>query len=156
MLLAAGFSGGIIGFLFSQRPVGEVISQNPPEGSLVKHGSAVSIDVSMGLAVIVPDVLGRMKGEATATLANAGLKSSYGAEGSVQPKDQVIRQTPPGASRVAVNSTVNLTLSDGPVIIVVPGGERQPEGQYCSAGNAPWRAEALVQAPTRSDCIEEP
>ena len=120
-ITGAGLSGGFLTDVFNVAPPGEVCGQGPAAGTQVKLGTAVSIDVSSGLAVIVPNVVGTMKDAATATLAAAGLKASYRTERDRQPANEVIRQTPDSGTAVAVNSTVALTLADGLIFTPGPG-----------------------------------
>jgi beta-lactam-binding protein with PASTA domain len=122
----AGLSGGFLTYVFSVAPQGQVIAQGPAAGSQVKHGAAVSIDVSNGPAVIVPNVLHTLKDAATATVQAQGLNVAYAFAGHSTPKDEVLAQSPAGGTAVGVNSAVTLTLSLGPVVIPGPGPDPGP------------------------------
>ncbi len=92
---------------------GTVISQNPPAGTNVAHGSPVDLVVSSGVAV--PDVAGQTQAAATSAITAASLmvgtvtqqSSSTVASGSV------ISQSPAAGKNVAGGSAVNLVVSSG-------------------------------------------
>jgi serine/threonine-protein kinase len=97
-------------------PTGQVISQNPPAGTMVEKGSAVEIIVSSGPAKVgVPGVAGMSVPDATNALTQLGLKVSQRSESSsTVPKDSVIGTQPPVGTQVDEGSTVTLIVSTGP------------------------------------------
>jgi len=97
-------------------PSGTVISQNPISGASVTAGSAVNLMVSSGPAlVIVPGVVGQVQSAAEAVLTGAGLTV-----GTV-PSGTVISQNPISGASVTAGSAVNLVVSSGPALVIVPG-----------------------------------
>jgi serine/threonine-protein kinase len=119
-----GLEPGMVTQAFSEDvPKGFVVATGPKAGTTVRAGSAVSLTVSKGRPVDVPDVTGEDLGDARAELAEAGLKVKVAAE-RVTSDDheagQVARQAPADGSRVAEGGTVTLTLSKGPEMIEVP------------------------------------
>jgi beta-lactam-binding protein with PASTA domain len=65
-----------VSYIASSKPVGTVVSEQPPAGTTVKRGSRVALNVSNGAnpkpLKAVPDVTGQDQGTATATLRQAG------------------------------------------------------------------------------------
>jgi VWFA-related protein len=105
--------GGVTEQSSSTVAPGTVISQNPPAGTNVAHGSPVDLVVSSGVAV--PDVAGQTQAAATSAITAASLmvgtvtqqSSSTVASGSV------ISQSPAAGKNVAGGSAVNLVVSSG-------------------------------------------
>jgi probable HAF family extracellular repeat protein len=102
---------------------GNVISQNPVAATLVSPASLVNVVVSSGpLPVNVPSVVGLTQANATLTLTGVGLTvgtvtlqiSSSVANGNV------ISQNPLATSQVAPGAPINLLVSSGPSLIVIP------------------------------------
>jgi hypothetical protein len=63
--------------VFSQKPVGKVISQDPPAGEQVVEGTEIVLDVSRGAKqVAVPSVVGMSEDNAKTTLQQAGFAVS--------------------------------------------------------------------------------
>lgn len=99
---------------------GNVISVDPPSGTLVQKGSTVKYTVSKGPAppkeVTVPDVSGLTIPEASARLEQAGLKLGSTTEqfSDSVPTGMVISQSPAAGQKVKEGSTVNITVSKGP------------------------------------------
>ncbi|MEK6274633.1 MAG: PASTA domain-containing protein [Actinomycetota bacterium] len=105
----------------SNRPLGTVISQNPPAGTELDRGGRVTIVVAGGpLTVEVPNVVGLPVDKALIRLQAANLRGQIVKVASTKPKDQVIRQLPPGGSKAKKDSTVALTVSSGPGGATVP------------------------------------
>lgn len=103
---------------------GTVVSQNPPAGTPVKHGTAVSLTVSKGpQPVAVPRVVGLGQDNAVAALQAAGLQPAI-ADAPVFdrtiPAGSVAAQTPAAGESAPKGSTVTLTLSKGPRMVHVP------------------------------------
>ncbi|MFJ3642129.1 Stk1 family PASTA domain-containing Ser/Thr kinase [Streptomyces sp. NPDC090108] len=122
-LKAAGLEQGMITREFSDDvPRGAVIVSTPPAGTDRHAGSAISLVVSKGSPVDVPDVTDEDLATAREDLTDAGLKVKVAAERvtSEYDKGQVARQTPDEGSRAAEGDTVTLTLSKGPETIEVP------------------------------------
>ena len=62
--------------VFSQRPPGEVVNQNPKEGQRVDEGTEVEVRVSQGVRQVqVPDVLGQIRVERAGRARDCRLRS---------------------------------------------------------------------------------
>jgi beta-lactam-binding protein with PASTA domain len=105
----------------SNAKVGTVISEAPGAGTKVDRGTQVTIVVARGPKVVtVPNVVGLSVAEAFVRLQAVGLKGRTVKIASKRPKDQVIRQAPPGNGKAKKGSTVLLTISKGTSAAVVP------------------------------------
>jgi len=95
-------------------PAGDVISQNPDANTQVAPGSAVSLVVSAGPAV-VPNVVGQARAAAAAAITAAGL--TVGAVQEVYstqvPAGTVITQSPAAGVTLTCGAAVNLLVSKG-------------------------------------------
>ncbi len=100
---------------------GNVISQDVQGGTTVSSGTQVQLTVS-GTApasdtdgVPVPDVLGALEADATATLTRSGftVTKADGYSDTIE-KGKVISQNPVGGSRAASGSAVTIVISQGP------------------------------------------
>lgn len=103
-------------------PEGQVIRTEPAAGTEVPKGSKVTVFVSKGiLRVQVPDVTNKTLADAKADLETLSLvvKSTEAFSDSV-PKGRVIKQSPEPKVYIDAGSTVTLTISKGPEVIIVP------------------------------------
>jgi eukaryotic-like serine/threonine-protein kinase len=115
------------GFEFAQRPAptcspkNTVTEQDPPAGSEADEGSTVTVTVSLGLTVTVPDVAGFDERDASERLRNEQLlvKSQQKASRDVK-AGKVISTTPPAGSDVDCQSTVTMVVSKGANLIKLP------------------------------------
>jgi serine/threonine-protein kinase len=83
-----------------------VISLNPPSGTMVPYGSAVTVTVSTGPpTTVVPGVQGDTVTQATTTLANAGLNvtSDQG-----NPNGTVVGTSPAQGTTVDTGSSITI------------------------------------------------
>ncbi|MEU6675491.1 Stk1 family PASTA domain-containing Ser/Thr kinase [Streptomyces sp. NPDC046925] len=123
----AGLAPGMTKKAFSDEVrKGSVISTDPETGTKRKAGSAITLVVSKGREVEVPDVTGDSREDATSELEEAGLKVKIKTERvhSEEDKGTVVDQSPrEGEKRLAEGDTVTLTLSKGPEMIEVPDVE---------------------------------
>ncbi|HKO68408.1 MAG TPA: PASTA domain-containing protein [Burkholderiaceae bacterium] len=100
--------------------VGTVIEQQPAEGTLVKRGSVVRLQVSAGQegpeVIDVPSVVGMPFDQATLRLSRFSVQrvETPRTERSSVPEGQVIDQSPRAASRAAAGSIIVLTVSGAP------------------------------------------
>ena len=103
-------------------PAGRVISQDPLAETTVASGSAVSLVVSNGPPVNVPDVVGLTQTAATTAITNAELVVGTVTQQSsaTVPAGEVISQNPAAGTNVTVGSAVNLVVSTGPAPVSVP------------------------------------
>ena len=114
---------------------GNVISQDPGNGSLLAQGSRVNLVISSGPQIAtVPNVQGLTQDAATAAITEAKLMM-----GTVTQKisnavatGNVITQDPSSGSSVAEGSPVNLVISSGPQMVAVPTVEGLTQGAATS------------------------
>jgi eukaryotic-like serine/threonine-protein kinase len=101
---------------------GEVVRTDPEPGTAVRSGSAVSVFVSTGPPlIVVPDTRGKTQAEAVSAVTALGFSvSTSDAFSDTVPAGRVIRQSPPGGSKLAKFKTVTLVLSKGPDLVEVP------------------------------------
>ncbi|MEP6608091.1 MAG: PASTA domain-containing protein [Burkholderiaceae bacterium] len=105
----------------SNQRVGTVIEQQPAEGTLVKRGSVVKLQVSAGQEgpemIDVPNVVGMSFDRAKARLTRFSVEHSArprsGAP-SDAPEGQVVEQNPRAAARAVAGSAIMLTVSTAP------------------------------------------
>ena len=120
-LQRAGLARGPVSRVFDARPDGTVLSADPAPGARLKPGTAVALVVSKGPDLLpVPAVTGQSLERATTSLAEAGFRTSSKQVFSERvPSGQVASQTP-ADGRAVRDSTVALTVSKGPELLVVP------------------------------------
>jgi eukaryotic-like serine/threonine-protein kinase len=116
--------------VFSQKPAGEVVAQDPPAGNKVVEGTEVVLDVSKGAkTVTVPNVVGMTEANARSTLEQAGFQvTSTSAPSDTTPSGSVSAQSPSAGTGAPKGSTVTITVSTGPSTTTVPdevGQEKQ-------------------------------
>ncbi|MFE6827631.1 Stk1 family PASTA domain-containing Ser/Thr kinase [Streptomyces sp. NPDC057690] len=123
LLKTDGLEPGLVTQEFSEDVIkGFVISTDPEAGTKRRAGTAVSIVVSKGAPVDIPDVTGDAVDDARAELEEAGLKVKIatGQVNSEFDKGLVATQTPEEGSEAAEGDTVTLTVSKGPEMVEVP------------------------------------
>ena len=104
-------------------PAGRVIEQDPPADRQVESGSAVDLVFSSGPQTVeVPSVTGMSVADAEAALETAGLVLGEQAEQNDQtvPEGQIISQDPPAGEEVPEETPVNVVVSAGPSVVIVP------------------------------------
>ncbi len=88
-------------------PIGDVISTDPPSGTLAPYGSTVVLNVSKGPDLVrVPNLFGLTFDEALNLLNQRGFQTS--APASFRPNDKVHQQSPAADSLAPRNSTVTI------------------------------------------------
>jgi beta-lactam-binding protein with PASTA domain/predicted Ser/Thr protein kinase len=106
-----------------QEEPGTVLDQDPPEGRRVDEGTAVILTVAREIRQVqVPSLEGMTLEVAEATLRNAGLElgqATYEAHQSV-PEDRIISQDPEAFTDVQKGTAVNVVVSTGPSLVIVP------------------------------------
>lgn len=121
---AAGLTPGTVTQAFSDGvPRGQVISTDPAGGTDRAPGTPVTITVSRGAPVDVPDVIGSSVADAQQALEDAGLKVVL-APGKVYSdeadKDTVAVESPGAGDRAGTGDTVTITVSKGQQQFDVP------------------------------------
>jgi eukaryotic-like serine/threonine-protein kinase len=96
----------------SSEPVDTVISQSPAAGQLLGEGSTVTLFVSNGKVVKVPDVVGLTQGDAEAELRGAGFKASVTTRTVTAPEQDgsVLSQSPRAGKKRAKGETVTIVV----------------------------------------------
>ena len=99
--------------VFSDKPNGTVVAQDPAAGAKVAGATIVRLNVSKGAGTTtVPDVTGQSRSAAEAALANANLKSVSVIVPSSQPAGTVVAQNP-SSGQIRAGTTIRLNISDG-------------------------------------------
>jgi len=105
----------------SESPVGEVVGQDPGEGTLHDEGSTVTLRVSRGVGEVeIPDVSNLTFSDAVLALREEGLVPGNRIEqesDEVDP-DRVLGTDPPIGTRVERNSTVDIIVAVEPSVVV--------------------------------------
>jgi serine/threonine-protein kinase len=89
---------------------GKVIDTNPAAGNSVPVGTAVSLNVSSGKAV-VPNVVNKTRNDAASQLSDLGFRIKTTYVTSTQPEDTVLKQSAPAGSKLDYGSTITLTVA---------------------------------------------
>ncbi|ORT99627.1 Serine/threonine protein kinase PrkC, regulator of stationary phase [Anaerovibrio sp. JC8] len=97
-------------------PAGQVVSQYPEAGIMVKEQRQVTIYISKGgEELTMPDLKGMSRSNAEAKLNKMGLKiGAVYEEESNEPAGTVLKQDPGNGSKVHKGQTVDFTVSKGP------------------------------------------
>ena len=140
---------------------GVVISQSPNAGVRVAKDSTVDIHVSRGPPpVAVPDVVGKSRDDAVATLTDAGLKPKVFTVHSNKSPDTVTAQDPPAGTKVVKGSRVRINVSSGPQPVSVPYvvglSFDQASAQLQSAGFAVARRNVESDQPKETVVAQDP
>jgi eukaryotic-like serine/threonine-protein kinase len=103
-------------------PKGTVLEQDPRAGTRQVEGTTVRLVVSAGQELVkVPAIVGMTQSDAEAALEGAGFELGTVAQThSSAPVGQVVESKPAPGSRVAIPSSVSISVSDGTL-------PRQPE-----------------------------
>lgn len=123
-ILTLGYAVGTVLQQFSDTiPVGQVISQYPPTGSVTVPGAPIDLVVSSGLVdVPVPYVIGMQQSQAEGLIVYGKLiVGTITLQASaVVPAGFVIGQSPAAGTQVAQQSPVDLVVSNGSGGSVIP------------------------------------
>jgi beta-lactam-binding protein with PASTA domain/tRNA A-37 threonylcarbamoyl transferase component Bud32 len=93
---------------------GLAIGTEPPAGSRLERGKAVTLVISSGVRLVeVPPVVGFQQDLAETTLRDAGLIPDFEQRDSDEPEGQVIAQNPAGGDTVERHTTVTVVVSTG-------------------------------------------
>ncbi|WP_435807955.1 PASTA domain-containing protein, partial [Streptomyces cyaneofuscatus] len=122
-LKKVGLAPGMVTREFSEDVArGEVIRTDPRAGTDRNPDTAVALIVSKGSPVDVPDVTGLSVEDATAELAEEGLKVDVlpGRVHSSEADGDIAKQSPGAGTEAAEGDTIELTVSKGPRMLDVP------------------------------------
>jgi serine/threonine-protein kinase len=140
-LTAAGLQvGGSTDSYDPIAPVGAVVSQEPTAGAEAPKASSVAIVVSKGpQPVAVPDVVGKSKTDAAASLEAAGFLVKAVNSASKAKKGAVTAQSPKAGSQAPPGTKVTITVSTGVAMVRVPNihGKMNPDPLLRSLGLVP-------------------
>ncbi|MGI4895621.1 MAG: Stk1 family PASTA domain-containing Ser/Thr kinase [Janthinobacterium lividum] len=124
-LTSAGLAVGTIGREYSEDvEQGKVVRTDPAIGAVVNHDSPVNLVVSQGRQPIaVPNVVGDSLDAARAAISDAGLVAADPTEQVSESvaAGRIVSQTPPTGTLVR-GDTVQLVVSSGPPLVMVPNG----------------------------------
>jgi eukaryotic-like serine/threonine-protein kinase len=110
--------------VFSDKPEGTVIAQDPGEGKRVVEGTSIRINVSQGARPIaVPDVVGRSFESAKSALEGEGFVVKRTDQNSNIDPNTVIETKPPSGTELQRGATVTVIVSKGPQDVAVPNVE---------------------------------
>ena len=147
--------------VFSKKPVGQVVAQNPAANDVVPEDSEVVLKVSKGQqTATVPNVVGQTQSQATTNLHAAGFDvQSVSAPSDSVPSGVVISQSPDGGADATKGSTVTITVSSGPSSTTVPNvvGEQQQtaEDDLKNAGFHVKVEHVPVSDPTQDNVVQD-
>lgn len=130
-------------------PAGGVVAMSPQPNEVVKVGTPVSLVISRGRAIFVPDLAGQSSSQARATLSALGLSATEERRiNETIPAGVVIAHAPGPGTPLLAGESVGLVVSDGPYkgppIVLVPN----VAGLTAEAAEAQLKALGLV--PSRS------
>ncbi|WP_369260637.1 Stk1 family PASTA domain-containing Ser/Thr kinase [Streptomyces sp. R35] len=130
-----------------EEPKGNVCSQDPTAGTLVKKGDTINLVVSTGAPkVVVPNVTGKTLDEATSILGadkyQFRIKTKY--EESTETENLVLKQNPELGAEVQKGSTITLTVAKKKQQVTVP----DVTGKTCDEATAQMTASKLVASCT--------
>jgi serine/threonine-protein kinase len=99
--------------IFSDRPEGTVVAQNPAAGETTSPDTVVRLNVSKGEGtVVVPSLVGQQREAAEQRLDELGLEANVVTVPSAEPEGVVVAQNP-SSGEVQVGSSIRLNVSDG-------------------------------------------
>ena len=107
---------------YSDKPENTILSQDPPQGSVVKTGTTVYVVISKGTqVVVVPNVINKDYLEAKNILENMGLKANIIEQYNDQfPRGYVFDQNPRQGVQVEYNTVIDLYVSKGQQPAIMP------------------------------------
>jgi eukaryotic-like serine/threonine-protein kinase len=125
---AAGLDHTIQREASADQPEGYVARQDPEAGRRINPATdSVTLYVSTGPPTVqVPDVRGRSRDEAVATITAANLVAQVHAVPSNDPENTVVAQDPAPGEEVEEGSAVRVNISSGPQQVAVPAVVGQP------------------------------
>jgi serine/threonine-protein kinase len=147
--------------VFSMKPLGQVVAQDPPAGETVDEGTIVVLNVSKGEnTVAVPDVLNQTEASARSELEAAGFQvQSVEAPSDSTPQGFVSAQSPDPGTQADKGSTVTITVSTGPSSATVPnvvGQQKETAKQNLQDAGFKVKIEMVpVSDPTQDNVVQD-
>lgn len=111
---------------------GEVIEYSYKTGQIIKNDEAITVTISDGKKVTVPNLKGLSKSEAIKKLKAVGLNYNFVYKNNTADKDTVLAQSVKAGSEVSGKMTVTVTLSNGE-----KETEKEPEKPKPSPSTSP-------------------
>ncbi|HZB01949.1 MAG TPA: Stk1 family PASTA domain-containing Ser/Thr kinase [Actinomycetota bacterium] len=137
-----------------------VLAQIPEPGTQQDEGTAVILTVAREIRKVqVPPLEGLTREAAEATLENVGLKLGSVTEEAHQsvPEGRVISQNPEEFSEVDRGTAVDVVISTGPSIVIVPNVMcRSVEAAQAELENLGLQSQVGSDAPPNADCPGDP
>jgi beta-lactam-binding protein with PASTA domain len=140
----------------SPRPLGCIVAQDPPAGSVVPQGSSIALTVHGG--ILVPDLTGQIPGKAKQVLTASKLAlgtTTTVVEASAQPIGSIIRQTPTKRTPVAASTAVDVTVLGGVAVPDLNGTTLDfarsavaTYGLVCAVADGPMQRKDGLEKPT--------
>ena len=119
-LTSVGLRLGDIGERPSNDPVGTVVDQTPPAGTVARVSTPVQVWLAVPVPIEVPRVVGHSQADATAMLRDRRLRiGTVRSRESAEPRGVVVEQTPQAGQRVGAQTAVDLWIAT-PRRILVP------------------------------------
>ncbi len=116
-LSECGLAIGDVDYINSDKPVGEIVEQDPKAGEMVPADARINVKVSQGTAaeeVRVPNLRLKTRDEASKILDDLGLNAKFiDAYSDTVPVDSVIDQGIPAETLVPIGSQIIVTLCKG-------------------------------------------
>jgi len=120
-LRQAGLESIIVGNPFNEQPAGTVLSQDPPDGTMVKQNFTVRLVISKGpQMVVVPNVVGQTAAQAELALTNAGFYVSVQEDFSDQWAAGTVMSQDPSGGKLESGQTVTIVVSKGAQAFAMP------------------------------------
>jgi beta-lactam-binding protein with PASTA domain/tRNA A-37 threonylcarbamoyl transferase component Bud32 len=147
--------------VFSEKPPGQVVAQDPEAQKIVDEGTTVVLSVSKGArTVTVPDVLQQTQDSATAELQAAGFEVQVvQAPSDSTPEGLVSAQSPDPGTPAEKNSTVTITVSTGPSSATVPDvvgkDKNEAKQELQDAGFKVDMQDVAVSDPTQNNVVQD-
>jgi beta-lactam-binding protein with PASTA domain/tRNA A-37 threonylcarbamoyl transferase component Bud32 len=135
----------------SPRPEDEVLEQDPEAGGRAEEGSTVVLTISAGRRqTTVPEVVGLTLEDARDELRDARLDvgDTRREVNEEVPENEVISQDPPAGEEVDRGSEVDLVVSSGPDVVIVPDVINQSEDSAIAEISAAGLNEEVERAPS--------
>ena len=107
--------------IFSDRPSGTVIAQDPKGGTNIVRGSTVRINISKGQQTIgIPNVIGQSYDRAAEQLRSAGFTPVRRDVDAAEPEGTVVEQNPRAGTLAPPGSEVQVSVSSGQATTSIP------------------------------------
>jgi beta-lactam-binding protein with PASTA domain/tRNA A-37 threonylcarbamoyl transferase component Bud32 len=147
--------------VFSEKPPGQVVGQDPPAKEKVDEGTTVLLNVSKGTkTVAVPNVLQQTESSATSELQAEDFEVQVvQAPSDATAEGLVSAQSPDPGTEAEKGSTVTITVSTGPPEATVPDvvgkDKNEAKQELQDAGFKVDMQEVPVSDPTQNNVVQD-